>query len=196
MSGTRTIATRMEPLKAQVASIHARLRVWILPLDSNVESSNMACLPTFSRTVREAEGFGGAILCSRRAEYLRDVCLKAESDSGNASLLPVPPAIRSSRSEPLCWCRHHPRAKCSRGRANSASGRLNSESFAVLYFRSMHEAVPLSFPRICRSICLHTADCAGCRAADSCARFRCNLALHSRVLGLTHTLNDKLRFAD
>jgi hypothetical protein len=59
----------MEPLNAQVASIHARLRVWILLLDSNVESSNITCLLKlqFSRADQEAEGFGGALAGSRSA---------------------------------------------------------------------------------------------------------------------------------
>ena len=38
-------ARRIEPLKALVAIIHPRLRVRIVPRDSKVESSNMACLP-------------------------------------------------------------------------------------------------------------------------------------------------------
>jgi hypothetical protein len=35
----------MEVLKANAATIHSWLRVWILPADSKMESSNMACLP-------------------------------------------------------------------------------------------------------------------------------------------------------
>jgi hypothetical protein len=35
----------MEPLIANAAIIQRRLRVRILPVDSKVESSNMACLP-------------------------------------------------------------------------------------------------------------------------------------------------------
>src|SRR5579863_680092 len=38
----------MELLKASVAIIQPRLRVWILPMVSNVESSNMAASPDFN----------------------------------------------------------------------------------------------------------------------------------------------------
>jgi len=42
----------MEPLNASVATIQALLRVWILPCDSKVESSNMACLLVKSLSFR------------------------------------------------------------------------------------------------------------------------------------------------
>src|SRR5271169_4318691 len=60
MSGIRTSARRMEPLKRKAAIIQPRLRVRILPVDSKVESSNMACLRRlpFSRAGREAKAFG------------------------------------------------------------------------------------------------------------------------------------------
>src|SRR6516165_4759527 len=45
MSGIRISANSIDALKTSAASIHPRLRVRILPLDSNVESSNMASLP-------------------------------------------------------------------------------------------------------------------------------------------------------
>jgi hypothetical protein len=45
ISGTSTNANRTEAFKMKVAIIQRRLRVWILPADSKVESSNMACLP-------------------------------------------------------------------------------------------------------------------------------------------------------
>jgi hypothetical protein len=40
-----TNASRIEALKANAAIIYSWLRVWILPADSKIESSNMACLP-------------------------------------------------------------------------------------------------------------------------------------------------------
>src|SRR6185437_1931207 len=54
-SGNSASASSAPPLKVNVASIHPRLRVRMLPADSNVESSNIACLPRlFSRADREA----------------------------------------------------------------------------------------------------------------------------------------------
>jgi hypothetical protein len=67
----------MDPLKAQAAIIQLRLRVRILPVDSKVESSNMACLLEFqfSRADREAGSLQGATAqplhatCVRGAEF-------------------------------------------------------------------------------------------------------------------------------
>ena len=49
-------------LQRKTAIIQRRLRVWILPVDSKVESSNMACLPknAFSRAGRESEDLSDA----------------------------------------------------------------------------------------------------------------------------------------
>jgi hypothetical protein len=44
MRGNTINAARIELLNASAATIHLLLRVWILPCDSKVESSNMACL--------------------------------------------------------------------------------------------------------------------------------------------------------
>jgi hypothetical protein len=43
----RISANRIVPLKRRVATIHPRLRVWILPVDSKVESSNMGASLSF-----------------------------------------------------------------------------------------------------------------------------------------------------
>jgi hypothetical protein len=59
MIGMITSASKMLLLKANVAIIQPRLRVWIVPMVSNVESSNMAALPQlhFSRAFREDRKF-------------------------------------------------------------------------------------------------------------------------------------------
>ena len=51
-----SVHTRIDPLKAKDAIIQLRLRVWILPVDSNVESSNMACLPESIQPRRSGDG--------------------------------------------------------------------------------------------------------------------------------------------
>jgi hypothetical protein len=71
MIGIITSASRMDELKANVAIIHPRLRVWILPMVSNVESSNMAASPNFNsvapdgRRKLSAERSGAARSASR-----------------------------------------------------------------------------------------------------------------------------------
>jgi hypothetical protein len=45
MSGISTSPSRIDPLHAKAATIQLRLPVLIVPLDSNVESSNMTRLP-------------------------------------------------------------------------------------------------------------------------------------------------------
>ena len=80
-------------LPRKTAIIQRRLRVWILPVDSKVESSNMARLPknAFSRAGRE---FG----CLSDASALPDprarLGVKLARGAGLESL-------RNSQSEPL-----------------------------------------------------------------------------------------------
>ena len=59
--GMRMSASRTDAFSAKVTSIHLRLRVRIIPVDSNVESSNMVCLP-----MRDMSGtIGSAEVCER-----------------------------------------------------------------------------------------------------------------------------------
>src|ERR1700676_1095838 len=101
MSGIRISARRTDPLRRKVASIQRRLRVRILPVDSKVESSNMACLPVgISRAAREAE-------FQAQAGWPLATLFRARGAE--------PEALRTSREEPLCLCRHRGAENCSRG---------------------------------------------------------------------------------
>ena len=91
----------IDPFNPNVATIQLRLRVWIVPIDSNVASSNMAASlkPLNSAApIREAEGVP-------RAQG--GICAQAVWPPASAQRVGRGfTALRSSRSVPLCLCRH------------------------------------------------------------------------------------------
>src|ERR1700722_19727533 len=115
MSGTRTIVSKIELLKVKAAIIQPRLRVRILPVDSNVESSNMIRLPDAIQPRRPGgrialQGAGALVRSARYAGAGAGFKALHPSDE---DLSPGARALRSSQSEPLCWDRHHARGNCS-----------------------------------------------------------------------------------
>jgi hypothetical protein len=69
----------MDPLKVKVAIIQSMLRVRILPMESNVALSNMACLPKFK--ISRAGGESGGL--KKDAGGLAALARQPGAGSGN-----------------------------------------------------------------------------------------------------------------
>src|SRR5579863_999894 len=101
-SGIRTRAVTIDPFTKNVAIIQLRLRVWMRPIDSNVESSNMFGLLEVSPAAP-----AGDLRRPLAHDSPRSPRAKPHRERSSSSSVSSPP-------EPLCWCRHRSLANCSR----------------------------------------------------------------------------------
>src|ERR1019366_5300504 len=171
MSGIRINASRMFPLKVKASIIQPRLRVRILPEDSNVESSNMACLPEVAIQPRRpgvrslSRTQEGRPLCAR--VLARGAGLKAlrhpSDEVGALWASPGTPVFRSSQSEPLYLCRHRAGENCSRTRpGHGPCGTFQEDRQRVGVKRNGASAAADAPSHVCLSMIIPAASTCPC----------------------------------
>ena len=97
MRGIRINASTIDPFKVNVAIIQLRLRVRILPVDSKVESSNMACLPSCSIQPRRLGGERG---CGERKKA-RPLCARLARGANSRPSTPATMTLARNPDSPF-----------------------------------------------------------------------------------------------